>query len=321
MGNNSQFSYDGLWRNTKIVETVSGSVTSTKQFVWCDLDRCESRDGASTVISRYYVDGQTTSGQSFCSTRDQLGSTREFTASNGTLQAQYFYDPYGSPITIQGTQDPDFQFAGYYLHQRSKLNLTLTRSYNSTIGRWTSRDIYKQIEFSRLQRLFADTRGVQEQNVPFMQALAPSIAPIAKLLSSRKPGMEQRNLYKYVNQNPVSAYDPYGLQAGTAIGTMALPGPGTVIGAAADVAIGLGVGVLAVGIMKGAWDYGKRLQKTLCKANAHAWYQNCRDRILMQYCPLDPDEPQDPKDKANQEEALNDCVNDYNDKVEACDAL
>ena len=29
-----QFTYDGFGRNVEIVETVSGSVTSTKQFVW-----------------------------------------------------------------------------------------------------------------------------------------------------------------------------------------------------------------------------------------------------------------------------------------------
>ncbi|MBX3074687.1 hypothetical protein KF913_12230 [Candidatus Obscuribacterales bacterium] len=32
--NFSQLSYDGIGRNTKIVETVSGLVTSTRQFVW-----------------------------------------------------------------------------------------------------------------------------------------------------------------------------------------------------------------------------------------------------------------------------------------------
>ena len=42
-GNNSQFTYDGFGRNVEIVETVSGSVTSTKQMVWAsDKDATES---------------------------------------------------------------------------------------------------------------------------------------------------------------------------------------------------------------------------------------------------------------------------------------
>jgi hypothetical protein len=52
--NFSQFSYDGESRTAKIVETVSGAVTSTKQFVWCsDRKRsylaCEERDGSGGI--------------------------------------------------------------------------------------------------------------------------------------------------------------------------------------------------------------------------------------------------------------------------------
>ncbi len=34
IGNNSAFTYDGLGRCVKIVETVSSSIASTKQFIW-----------------------------------------------------------------------------------------------------------------------------------------------------------------------------------------------------------------------------------------------------------------------------------------------
>jgi YD repeat-containing protein len=37
-GNTSQFAYDALGRNVSIVETVSGSVTSTKPFVWAGVN-------------------------------------------------------------------------------------------------------------------------------------------------------------------------------------------------------------------------------------------------------------------------------------------
>ncbi len=41
---------------------------------------------------------------------------------------------------IQGSQNSDFQYAGYYYHAPSGLNLTLNRAYNSSLGRWISRD-------------------------------------------------------------------------------------------------------------------------------------------------------------------------------------
>jgi len=38
-GNYSQLTHDGLSKNVSIVETVGGSITSTKQFVWCGDQR------------------------------------------------------------------------------------------------------------------------------------------------------------------------------------------------------------------------------------------------------------------------------------------
>jgi RHS repeat-associated protein len=34
----------------------------------------------------------------------------------------------------------DFQYAGYYYHAASGLNLTLNRAYNTSLGRWINRD-------------------------------------------------------------------------------------------------------------------------------------------------------------------------------------
>jgi RHS repeat-associated protein len=62
------------------------------------------------------------------------------TDSSGAMQAQYAFDPYGREIKIQGPLAPDFRFAGYYVHEPSGLNYTLTRSYSPPIGRWTARD-------------------------------------------------------------------------------------------------------------------------------------------------------------------------------------
>ena len=54
-GNHSDFTYDGLGRNVKILEYTASSLTSTKQFVYCGNARSESRDASSSVTAQYCV--------------------------------------------------------------------------------------------------------------------------------------------------------------------------------------------------------------------------------------------------------------------------
>ena len=62
------------------------------------------------------------------------------TDGSGAVQAQYSFDPFGRVTKLQGGLDSDFQYAGYLIHQRSGLSLTLFRAYNAQTGRWISRD-------------------------------------------------------------------------------------------------------------------------------------------------------------------------------------
>ena len=139
-GNNSQFTYDGVGHSVNIVETVEGSVSSTKQFVWCGTQMCESRNSSGTLISQYFGLGQTLSGTPYFYTVDHLGSVREMMSSSGAMSAQYIYDAYGRSAKVLGTSSSDFQYAGYYMHNSSALSLTQSRSYDSAFGRWISRD-------------------------------------------------------------------------------------------------------------------------------------------------------------------------------------
>jgi RHS repeat-associated protein len=143
-GNNSQFTYDGFGRCVKIVETVSSSVTSTKQFVWYGNDRCEARDGSGNLFNQYFSYGHVSfsggTGTSYPYTKDHLGSIREVNNSSGTIVYQQSFDPYGQVTVLVSTTPPDFGYAGYYVHQRSGLSLTLYRAYSSNLGRWLSRD-------------------------------------------------------------------------------------------------------------------------------------------------------------------------------------
>jgi YD repeat-containing protein len=55
-GGRSEFTYNGLSQRVKIVEKENGSVTSTKQFVWCpeEPQPSEERDGSNNVTKRYF---------------------------------------------------------------------------------------------------------------------------------------------------------------------------------------------------------------------------------------------------------------------------
>jgi RHS repeat-associated protein len=166
-------------------------VTSTKQFVWCgDETRpyhsCEERDAGGSVTKLLFSHGQTISGASYFYGRNHL-STTELTNVGGTIQAQYAYDSYGRVAKIQGSLDADFQYAGYYLHSRSNLNLTRTRAYCAGYGRFLNRD---------------PLPGSDEEADESLES----------------------NLYAYVLNNPVNFFDPKGLQTGNPTGGTATSG-------------------------------------------------------------------------------------------------
>ncbi len=133
--------YDPQGHNVKLVETVSGSVTSTSQFVWDAEDRAEARDNSGNVVTQYFAQGQMVSGTPYFHTVDHLGSVREISDGSGSVQTSVAYDPYGRKVPLQGSFVSQREYAaGYYSHARSGLLLTLTRAYSPTLARWLSRD-------------------------------------------------------------------------------------------------------------------------------------------------------------------------------------
>jgi RHS repeat-associated protein len=139
--NQSLFTYDGLGRRVQIIEKQNGVAVSTNKFLWCGAGLCEQRDlTGGTVVKRFFGEGEQISGVNYYFTRDHLGSVREMTDGNGTIQARYDYDPYGRRTKISGSLDADFSYAGMYYHAASGLNLTYFRPYDADLGRWLSRD-------------------------------------------------------------------------------------------------------------------------------------------------------------------------------------
>lgn len=133
--------YDPMRRIVKIVETTGGTITSTKQFIWAGDQLCEERDGNGDVTRRFFNNGEQIGGTNYFYTRDHLGSVREMTDGSGNAVVTFSYDPYGRAIKLQGSGDnSSFGYAGMYLHERSGLNLAVSRAYSPALGRWISRD-------------------------------------------------------------------------------------------------------------------------------------------------------------------------------------
>jgi RHS repeat-associated protein len=136
----SEFTYDGLNRCIKIVEKSNGTVTATRNFLWCGTEKCEYRSVNGGVQLQVFSQGQYQSNTAYFYMRDHLGSIREMTDASGTAVARYDYDPWGRLTTVIGTNKPDFTFTGFYQHVKSGLDMATYRIYDPDLGRWLSRD-------------------------------------------------------------------------------------------------------------------------------------------------------------------------------------
>lgn len=264
------------------METISGFVTSTKQFVWCNQSRCEQRDVSSAVSAQFFTLGERISGVGYFLTADHLAndpnyaskfdqlsvlaqgtifsplftsSIREMTNSGGVLQSQLAYDVFGRASRLQGSLWPDFQFGDYYYHLPSGLNMTLTRPYSSDQGRFISRD------------------SIEESG--------------------------GTNLYSYMNNHPEIGTDPEGTCA-TAIGGGAVIGGAIVLTAITMMAMSSGAGKSGAGSGAGkkiGFDCtpdpecdppfltGGLKDRTAC----HAWCNGCKNVFKRNWCRLQCD--------------------------------
>jgi RHS repeat-associated protein len=180
-GNYSTFSYDALYRLVKIVENVASNVSSTKQFVCGDGSMSESRNADGSSLNQYFGLGQTISGSNYFYSIDSSGSIKEITNASGSIQSTYCYGPYGQKLSNQGSLNGDFQYAGYYWHEPSGLNLSTFRPYNASTGRWINRDpigeaggtnLYDYVENDPIS--FVDPSGLDGVTVPITPLAPPN---------------------------------------------------------------------------------------------------------------------------------------------------
>ncbi len=119
---------------------MSGSLTSTKQFLWEKNVLREERDGSGNFVKAFFASGERVGSTSYYYTKDHLGSIRNVCDASGVIQSAYQYDFFGRRSVQTESVPATFSFAALYLHSRSGLSLTSARTYSSALGRWLSRD-------------------------------------------------------------------------------------------------------------------------------------------------------------------------------------
>ena len=179
----SEFSYDGLGRRVRIIETENDVEQLNHVFIWDGSQIAQKRDSAGSTVQRnYFADGfsahSASSAVHYFYTKDHLGSIREVVASDGvTVESVYDYSPWGEVTKIAGAGvKSDFLYTGHFFHQPSDLHLALYRAYDPELGMWLSRDPLESVT-----------------------------GELAELLP------EGPNLYAYVGNDPTNWVDPDGL--------------------------------------------------------------------------------------------------------------
>jgi RHS repeat-associated protein len=72
--------------------------------------------------------------------QDHLGTALVMTDSNGAIQQQSFYYPFGGERVVTNNVDSRYKFTGLERDSESGLDHALNRQYSSTLGRWLSPD-------------------------------------------------------------------------------------------------------------------------------------------------------------------------------------
>jgi RHS repeat-associated protein len=148
LGVTSTFTYNGLGRLVRMVETSNGSTLADHSYLWCGITLCLAHDNTqsgSPVSTEYFPQGATVGGPPYYYVKDALGSVRELIGTNGTVAAQLDYTPYGVQSSVSGTVQSDIGYAGYFSPSGTALDFTLNRAYDPTDARWLNRDPFGEL--------------------------------------------------------------------------------------------------------------------------------------------------------------------------------
>lgn len=92
------------------------------------------------MTQRFFDFGQSDLATNHLYNYDHLGSVREMTNSSSSVQAQYEYNLWGESVKKNGSGNASRRYAGYFVHDPSKLQFAVYRNYSASLGRWLRRD-------------------------------------------------------------------------------------------------------------------------------------------------------------------------------------
>jgi len=147
-GTASNFTYNGLGRLVRVVDTNGGNIIADHSYLWCGSALCLAHDNTqsgSPVSTQYFEQGAIVGGTPYYYVQDRLGGVRELVTASGAVATQYDYDPYGNPTMLSGTASSDIGYAGYFYHAASGLEFTLARAYDPAHARWLNRDTIREL--------------------------------------------------------------------------------------------------------------------------------------------------------------------------------
>jgi RHS repeat-associated protein len=172
----TEFSYDGFGRRVGIREVVNGLEVANRRFLWCDEEVCEERTPGGTVSKRYFIQG--------------------VRMETGPSVGNYFYTR-DHLESIREVTD-------------SKGAIRARFSYDP-FGRRSRQSGDVEIDFGFAGMFWATQPGMHLTKFRAYDSNAGrwlSRDPI-----SQGELVEGPNLYAYVNNDPISLTDPFGLQA------------------------------------------------------------------------------------------------------------
>jgi len=216
----NNFLYDG-WN---LVATISPSSSLINSFMW-GSDLSGSMQGAGGVGGLLEMSYYGTSTTNCFLAYDGNGNvTGLINAGDGTLPANYEYEPFGELIRATGplAKLNPIRFSTKYQDDESDLVCYPHRSYNTSIGRWLSRDPISEIGFESVafNRRPVGASSIEQLLQKFSQKglriKRSDLSALEDALSKESkddPSTETAELNPngFVQNDPVNKFDPLGL--------------------------------------------------------------------------------------------------------------
>jgi RHS repeat-associated protein len=198
IGNNtgSSFTYDGLGRLVRVVDTHNGAITADHSYTWCGSSVCLAHDNTqsgSPVSTQYFAQGIMVGSTPYYYVKDSLGSVTQLITVTGAVASQYSYDAYGNRTVVSGTMVSDIGFGGYFYHGASGLDFTLHRAYDSVHARWLNRDpigeyggvnLYRYVRDNPLE--YTDPTGKFEVVIIIVPVVAVTVGLVCYIKGTSK---------------------------------------------------------------------------------------------------------------------------------------